>query len=316
MYYHSGLFPDQKTPLNTKYKHLVRVAVVAGFLVTGMTNAYAGSTLDRIKQTGTVNLGYRTVSLPFSYKSEDAGAPLGYSVDVCNALVEAIKVELKNTGLQVKYLPVTSAERFDWVRDGKIDFECANSTNTKVRREKVAFAMPLYFSSAKLLVRDGSGIASIADLDGKTLSVEKGTTGEQIIESRKKTLSNMKVVFVESSLAGAKTVEDKTADAFITDDILLYGFKAQSKEALDVVGPVLTIEPLTIAFSKDDPELAVFVEREMTNLYMSGKMRRWYKKWFQTQLPQRQFSMNVPANQLTADMFNHPSGYAVDWVVF
>ena len=281
-----------------------------------MSSSYAGSTLDRIKQTGTVVIGYRAESLPFSYKNDEQGSPFGYAVEVCNTLVDALKLETKNNNLLIKYVPVTTAERFDKVRDGAIDFECANSTNTKERRTRVSFSMPLYFSSAKLLVRDGSGISSMADLDGKTLAVYKGSTGAMLAEMRQKTLTNMKVMMVDSAAAGAKAVEDKTADALITDDILLYGFKAQSKEALAVVGSVLTVEPLAIAFSKDDAELNAFVEKEMTNLYQSGKMRRLYKKWFQTQLPQRGFNMNVPANQLTADMFNHPSGYAVDWVVF
>ena len=282
-----------------------------------MSNSYAGPTLDRIKQTSTVTLGYRAESLPFSYKNDEPqGVPFGYSIEVCNALVDALKLELKNNSLQVKYVPVTTAERFDKVRDGAIDFECANSTNTKERRARVSFTMPLYFSSAKLLVREGSGISTMANLDGKTLAVYKGSTGAMLADMRQKSLPNMKVMVVDNAAAGAKAVEDKSADALITDDILLYGFKAQSKEALAVVGPVLTVEPLAIAFSKDDAELAVFVEKEMNNLYLSGKMRRWYKKWFQTQLPQRNVNMNVPANQLTADMFNHPSGYAVDWVVF
>lgn len=316
VYYHSGLLFSQKNPVNTKYKLFIRAAVVAGLLMTGMTNTYAGSTLDRIKQTGVVNLGYRAESLPFSYQNAAQGAPFGYSIEVCLSLVEAIKTEVKSNGLQVRYTPVTSAERFNMVRDGKIDFECANSTNTKQRREIVAFSMPLYFSSAKILVREGSGISSIADLGGKTVSVYKGSTGAQIAEARQRSLSGMKVAFVETSTAGAKSVEDKTADAFITDDILLYGFRAMSKEALAVVGPGLSVEPLAIAFSKDDAELALLVEKEMTNLYLSGKMRAWYKKWFQTPLPQRNVNMNVPPNQLTADMFNHPSGYAVDWVMF
>jgi len=281
-----------------------------------MTNTYAGATLDRIKQTGVVNLGYRAESLPFSYKNAEQGAPFGYSVEVCNALVDALKQESKNAGLQIRYSPVSSADRFSQIQNGVIDFECANSTNNKERREKVAFTMPVYFSSAKLLVREDSGIAAIGDLDGKTLAVEKGTTGAQIAEMRSKTMKALKVIFVATSSDGAKAVEDKTADAFMTDDILLYGFKAQSKEKLAVVGPIITIEPLAIMFNKDDAELASFTEREMTNLYTSGKMRRWYHKWFQTQLPQRSFNMNVPPNQLTADMFNHPSGYTVDWVIF
>lgn len=284
-------------------------------LFVGGANSFAGTTLDRIKQTGVVNLGFREDSLPFSYKNAEQGDPLGYSIDVCNVLVDAIKAETGKS-LTVKYVPVTGESRFPYVIDGKIDLECGNSTNTKARREKVAFSMPLYFSSAKLLVREGSGITKFSDLAGKTLTVENGSTGQQIAESRKAAMSTMKVVIAPSSDAGVIAVETKTADAFMTDDILLYAFKAQSKEKLEVAGAVMSIEPLAIAYSKDDKELATIVDREFTKLTQSGQMRKLYKKWFQSTLPQRSYNLNVVPNQLTSEILIRPSNYVADWTVF
>ncbi|MBP8214859.1 MAG: amino acid ABC transporter substrate-binding protein [Propionivibrio sp.] len=281
----------------------------------GTTNSFAGTTLDRIKQTGVVNLGFRENSLPFSYKNAEQGDPLGYSIDVCNALVDALKAETGKP-LTVKYVPVTGESRFPYVVDGKIDLECGNSTNTKARREKVAFSMPLYFSSAKLLVREGSGITKFSDLAGKTLAVENGSTGQQIAESRKAAMNTMKVVIAPSSDAGVVAVETKTADAFMTDDILLYAFKAQSKEKLEVAGAVMSIEPLAISFSKDDKELATIVDREFTKLTQSGQLRKLYKKWFQSTLPQRSYNLNVVPNQLTSEVLIRPSSYVADWTVF
>ena len=292
-----------------------RTVLVLGFLFVGTTNSFAGTTLDRIKQTGVVNLGFREDSLPFSYKNAEQGDPLGYSIDVCNALVDALKAETGKP-LTVKYVPVTGESRFPYVVDGKIDLECGNSTNTKARREKVAFSMPLYFSSAKLLVREGSGITKFSDLAGKTLAVENGSTGQQIAESRKAAMSTMKVVIAPSSEAGVIAVETKTADAFMTDDILLYAFKAQSKEKLEVAGAVMSIEPLAISFSKDDKELATIVDREFTKLTQSGQLRKLYKKWFQTTLPQRSYNLNVVPNQLTSEVLIRPSNYVADWTVF
>ncbi|MBP6710650.1 MAG: amino acid ABC transporter substrate-binding protein [Propionivibrio sp.] len=292
-----------------------RTVLVLGFLFVGTTNSFAGTTLDRIKQTGVVNLGFREDSLPFSYKNAEQGDPLGYSIDVCNALVDALKAETGKP-LTVKYVPVTGESRFPYVVDGKIDLECGNSTNTKARREKVAFSMPLYFSSAKLLVREGSGITKFSDLAGKTLAVENGSTGQQIAESRKAAMNTMKVVIAPSSDAGVVAVETKTADAFMTDDILLYAFKAQSKEKLEVAGAVMSIEPLAISFSKDDKELATIVDREFTKLTQSGQLRKLYKKWFQTTLPQRSYNLNVVPNQLTSEVLIRPSNYVADWTVF
>ena len=292
-----------------------RTVLVLGFLFVGTTNSFAGTTLDRIKQTGVVNLGFREDSLPFSYKNAEQGDPLGYSIDVCNALVDALKAETGKP-LTVKYVPVTGESRFPYVVDGKIDLECGNSTNTKARREKVAFSMPLYFSSAKLLVREGSGITKFSDLAGKTLAVENGSTGQQIAESRKAAMNTMKVVIAPSSDAGVVAVETKTADAFMTDDILLYAFKAQSKEKLEVAGAVMSIEPLAISFSKDDKELATIVDREFTKLTQSGQLRKLYKKWFQSTLPQRSYNLNVVPNQLTSEVLIRPSSYVADWTVF
>ena len=292
-----------------------RTVLVLGFLFVGTTNSFAGTTLDRIKQTGVVNLGFREDSLPFSYKNAEQGDPLGYSIDVCNALVDALKAETGKP-LTVKYVPVTGESRFPYVVDGKIDLECGNSTNTKARREKVAFSMPLYFSSAKLLVREGSGITKFSDLAGKTLAVENGSTGQQIAESRKAAMNTMKVVIAPFSNAGVVAVETKTADAFMTDDILLYAFKAQSKEKLEVAGAVMSIEPLAISFSKDDKELATIVDREFTKLTQSGQLRKLYKKWFQTTLPQRSYNLNVVPNQLTSEVLIRPSNYVADWTVF
>ena len=292
-----------------------RTVLALGFLFVGTTNSFAGTTLDRIKQTGVVNLGFREDSLPFSYKNAEQGDPLGYSIDVCNALVDALKAETGKP-LTVKYVPVTGESRFPYVVDGKIDLECGNSTNTKARREKVTFSMPLYFSSAKLLVREGSGITKFSDLAGKTLAVENGSTGQQIAESRKAAMNTMKVVIAPSSDAGVVAVETKTADAFMTDDILLYAFKAQSKEKLEVAGAVMSIEPLAISFSKDDKELATIVDREFTKLTQSGQLRKLYKKWFQSTLPQRSYNLNVVPNQLTSEVLIRPSNYVADWTVF
>ena len=292
-----------------------RTVLVLGFLFVGTTNSFAGTTLDRIKQTGVVNLGFREDSLPFSYKNAEQGDPLGYSIDVCNALIDALKAETGKP-LTVKYVPVTGESRFPYVVDGKIDLECGNSTNTKARREKVTFSMPLYFSSAKLLVREGSGITKFSDLAGKTLAVENGSTGQQIAESRKAAMNTMKVVIAPSSDAGVVAVETKTADAFMTDDIRLYAFKAQSKEKLEVAGAVMSIEPLAISFSKDDKELATIVDREFTKLTQSGQLRKLYKKWFQSTLPQRSYNLNVVPNQLTSEVLIRPSSYVADWTVF
>ena len=280
------------------------------------TVARAGTTLDRIKATGVVNVGFREAGVPFSYKSADNGAPIGYSIDICNALIDAVRLQLKAPAVQVNYVAVTGSTRIPSIVDGKTDMECANTTNTKARREQVAFSMPHYFAAAKLMVRADSGIAKLDDMAGKVLVVNKGSTSLLIAEARKlRGLNLAKIIVVDNSPDGVKALEDKQADGYMNDDILLFGFKAQSKQALTVVGAGMSVEPLAVMFSKSDVELNALIEREMSKLYLSGKMRDLYRKWFQSALPQRNFNLNVTPNALTADMFSRPSTYTVDWVV-
>jgi glutamate/aspartate transport system substrate-binding protein len=295
----------------------VCAALLAPVLFAAAGDSLAGATLDRIKQSGVINIGFREAGLPFSYKNSDQGAPLGYSIDVCGALVDAIKQELRGRSAEVKYVPVAGSTRIQAVVDGKIDLECANSTNTKARRDQVAFSMPYYFAAAKLLVKQNSGINKLDDMAAKTLAVLKGTTGAMIAENARKTrgMASLKIMVVDSSADGALAVEKGTADAFMQDDILLHGLKAQAKEALIVVGGSLSVEPLAVMFNKNDTELAALMEREMAHLYTSGKMKLIYKKWFQSPLPQRGFNLNVPSNPLLADMFSRPSGFVVDWTM-
>ncbi len=292
-----------------------RAAFGVCVILTGVTSSYAGVTLDRIKQAGVVNVGYDD-SFPFSYNLANSGAPTGYSIDICLALVEAIKSEYKIKPLEVRYVPVNTENHVAQVADGKVDFVCSGVTNTKERREKVAFSLPLYYASAKLLVREGSGISRFDDLEGKTLAVLKGATGERIADARRSRIPSLKVLRVESEEEGLKAVTIKTADAYLDDDIVLYGMKAKSVERVAVVGSALSIEPLALMFSKSDRELAGVVEREMGLLYRTGLIRKLYTKWFQSSLPQLSFSLNLAPNQLTSDMFVNPSAYSTDWTVF
>ena len=294
------------------------VARTVGALVllcAAVTHSFAGTTLDRIKQDGIVHVGYDD-GLPFSYKTAKDASPAGYSIDICLALVESLRHEYKLKSLDVRFVPVTSDNHVAQIVDGKVDLVCAGVTNTKERREKVAFSLPMYYASAKLLVREGSGIKRVDDLDGKTLAVLKGTTGERIAETRRSGMPGLKLLRVESDEDGLKAVASQAADAYIDDDIALYGLKAKSSERLAVVGSALSIEPLALMFSKIDRELGNFVHREMGQLYKTGQIRKLYSKWFQSPLPQLSFNLNVVPNQLTADMFNNPSAYATDWTVF
>ncbi|QTD45757.1 amino acid ABC transporter substrate-binding protein [Ottowia testudinis] len=277
--------------------------------------ALAGEVLDRIKSSGTLNIGYRAAGAPFSYKAPD-GSAMGYSIDLCQHLAQAIAKQVGVAQLKVNYVPVTGSDRIVKIVNGSLDLECANTTNSKSRREQVAFGLTHYYAAAKLLVRQGSGVRSLDDLNGKTIALGKGTTSLQIVEARNRTGGKFNLLLVESSKDGANAVEQGRADATMNDDILLLAFAREAQKAkLEVVGPPMSIEPLAIMHSKNDPQLATLVQNEMGRLYREGVARQLYEKWFMGALPHLGYSLQAPMTPLLNDNFRRPSGYVTDWTI-
>lgn len=287
--------------------------LAVGMLPTGAVQA--GPTLDRIQSTGTITLGYRAGGPPFSYEDRD-GQVIGYSIDVCQRMASAIQQQLRLPRLTVRYVPVTTAERIAAVQNGRIDLECASTTNTKARREQVAFGLTYFYTGARLLVRAGEGIRSLADMKGKTLAMVKGTTGELVVRARERQgEGGWKVQVVESVRAGVAALEQGAVDAVIQDDVQLAPLARQSRKELVLTGIAMSIEPLSLMYSKDDAELGALVLTQMKQLYRNGDMERLYRQWFQQPLPSRSYSLDLKLNPLLRDNFMRPSPYVTDWTV-
>jgi glutamate/aspartate transport system substrate-binding protein len=262
-------------------------------------------TLKRIRETGAITLGVRETSVPFSFFDAQK-QPQGYSVDLCLRVAEVIKAELKLPRLDVKFLPVTSANRIPALVEGRIDLECGSTTNTRDRQKQVAFAYTTFVAGIKMLARKSSNIGSVEDLRGKNVVVTVGTTSEKIIKSMNDERV-LKINIIESKDHGEsfKAVDEGRAVAFPMDDVLLYGLISKSKKPDDfaVVGKYLSVEPYAIMLRRDEPQFEKLVNRALIDLFQSGEIRRLYAKWFNTR------DLTVPLNQYLKEAFAVPNTY-------
>ncbi|HYC38459.1 MAG TPA: amino acid ABC transporter substrate-binding protein [Usitatibacter sp.] len=244
-------------------------------------------TLKKIKDTGGITIGHRETSIPFSYLDEKQ-QPIGYSMDLCAAIVEEVKKELQMTQLAVKYNPVTSQTRIPLMENGTIDLECGSTTNTLTRQKQVAFAPTTFITGTKLVVKKSSRIKSYKDLKGKTVVVTQGTTNERVIKALSDK-DNLGIRFLNAKdhAESFLTVESGRAVAFSMDDVLLYGLVAKAKNPKDyeVVGDYLSYDPYGIMFRKNDDAFGVVIRRTLANLMRSGEINKIYDKWFVGKLP-------------------------------
>ena len=246
-------------------------------------------TLKKIRDAGVVTIGFRENSFPFSYLGPGK-TPLGYSLELCQAIVDEIGVELDGKLVEIRYRPVTPETRIQAVSSGEVDLECGSTTNNTARQKEVAFSPIIFVSGTKLLVRRGDKIRSYRDLRDKTVVVTAGTTNEQALKAfNDKQKLGMKLVSAKDPAESFKIFSDKQADAFATDDVLLYGLIARTKTEREniVVGEFLSYDPYGIMFRCDDPQFAAVVERTFRQLARRSKERGEL-------LPRRQL-LRVPA---------------------
>jgi len=275
-------------------------ATIACMLAGTVGSAFAESspTLERIAQTGTITLGHRESSIPFSYLN--GTQPVGFAMDLCMRVVDALKVQTKRPDLKVNYQMVTSSNRLPLVQNGTVDLECGSTTNNTVRQKEVAFTLNHFYTGTRLLTRKDSGITKLADLKGKTLATTAGTTNLQVLR-RLIHDSNLDVNMLSAKdhADAVLLVESGRAVAFGMDDILLYGFAAASAKPADwvVVGEPLQVEPYAIMLRKDDPEFKKVVDATMLKTIQSGEFETLYRKWFQSPIPPKNVNLNVPMSE-------------------
>ena len=224
--------------------------------------------------------------MPFSYLSP-RGEPIGYSIELCRKLAEAIG-EALGRELALKWLAVTSETRIDAIVKGSADLECGSTTNNLERQRQVAFSPIIFVAGTKLLVKRGSPIRSYRNLAGKTVVVTAGTTNEKAMQEIARGFKiDFRLVTSKDHAQSYAQLEAGTADAFATDDVLLYGLLAQHKaqKQYQVVGEFLSYDPYGIMFRKGDAQLAELVKRAFHDLAEDGEIERQYKRWFLQRLP-------------------------------
>lgn len=244
-------------------------------------------TLAKVRAAGRIALGYRDASVPFSYLNA-RNVPIGYSIELCKSLVSAIEDAVNRT-LTIQWVPVTSDNRIDAVASGRVDLECGSTTSNLERQKRVAFSPIFFVAGTKVMVKKGSPIASFRDLAGRKVAVTAGTTNEKALRDLdRKFRLGIRLQVVPDHAQGFAQVTDGQADAFATDDVLLYGLIAEhagSGGEYRVVGDYLSYDPYGIMFRKDDPQLAQVVKDAFQELAADGEIDRQYKRWFLRRLP-------------------------------
>jgi len=268
---------------------LKRAIAVAGLIaISAITTQSAlaqspGGTLEKIVASKTFAIAYREESVPFSF-IDSSGKPKGYAIDICLKIAEEIKTQFKLDKLDIKYVPITPQTRIPVIANGTANAECSSTTITTGRMKQVEFLTPDFITGTKLLVRKGSGITKIEDLEGKTLIALAGTTNEKAaLEEIAKRKLKVNMVKVKDHPQALLNLEQGRADAYTSNDVVLYGIRTMAKNPSDyeVVGPFYSYDPFSIMIPKNDTDFRALGLKVMSDLYRSGEIFTIYKKWFE-----------------------------------
>jgi glutamate/aspartate transport system substrate-binding protein len=255
------------------------LATTVGVQASAADDSYV---LKRIKERGVINMGHREASIPFSYLG-DNGKPQGYSVDLCMKIIDRVKAEIKMPNLKVKFVPVTSQTRIPLMANGTIDIECGSTTNNLTRQKQVDYLAVTFITGTKLASKKGSGIKEIEDMNGKVIALSLGTTNEKAIKRVAKEKGiKLKYVMVKDHPQGWLSLETGRADAYATDDVLLFGLISKSKNPsqFQVTGRFLSYDPYGIMVPRNDSTYRRIGNMVMADLMRSGEATKIYNKWF------------------------------------
>ena len=266
-------------------------------------------TLQKVRDTGVITLAHRESSIPFSYL-DDSKRPVGYALDLCLRVVEALRRDLRMPNLRVEYLAVTPAQRIPAIAEGKADLECGNTTNTAARRKQAAFTVTHYFAGGRLLVRADSGIERLSGMRDRTIVVNAGSTHAAFLaRAQEKGLFNGRVIEAKDADAAFAELESKRADAYLHDDIVLFALRAYSKDPRQwsVVGEFTTVEPLAIMLRRNDPEFKKYVDLALSRAMIDGEVAALYRKWFNSPIPPKGVTLGIPVSPLLREQFTFPT---------
>jgi glutamate/aspartate transport system substrate-binding protein len=294
------------------FRLFAALAALAFVAMPAVAEELAG-TLKKIRETGAITIGHRESSIPFSYL-DDAQRPVGYAMDLCMKVVEAVKAELRMPGLKVNLQPVTSANRIPLMQNGTVDLECGSTTNSLKRQEQVAFGPSYFVVNITAAVKKDSGINTLADLNGKTIATTSGTTSVPLLKQYEKTAAiDVKEIYGKDHAESFLLLANDRAAAFVMDDILLAGQIANSPTpaAYRIIPESLRQEPYSMMLRRDDPQFKALVDRAVGDLMRSGEIEQIYEKWFASPIPPRGTNLNFPMTPAIRDAFASPNDKGV-----
>ena len=280
---------------------IILAAALAACALAG--TAAQADTLKKVADMGKITVAYREASVPFSYLA-GSGGPVGFSVEISNAIVDAVKKELNKPALKVDLQAVTSQNRIPLLQNGTIDIECGSTTNNTVRGKDVQFAINYFYTGTRLLVKKNAGIKNWADLAKKKVASTTGTTNAQVIRKYSKDNNlDFDIVLGKDHDDAMLLVDAGRAEAFAMDDILQFGLKnnARNPADWDVVGDALQVEPYACMMRKDDPQFQKLVNGVIGGMMKSGEFERLYAKWFTAPIPPKNQVIGLPMSQELRD---------------
>ena len=286
-------------------RSLLAAALIGPLLVLfGARAQELTGTLKKIRDSKTVTLGFRASSIPFSYLNK-LHEPIGYSIDLCNEVVKEVSNELEGVEIGISYKLVRADTRIPAVRSGEIDLECGSTTANSQRKREVAFSPIFFVAGTKILVPRSSTVYSYRDLRDKTVVVTAGTTNEAAVQAiSEKEHLGVKFLVGKDHAESFAILKEGKADAFATDDVLLYGLVATtgSGDQYHVVGEYLSYDPYGLMYRKDDPDFAAIVDRTFSRLAQSRELVQLYNRWFQQRLPTGE-TLGLPMSPQLEEIF-------------
>jgi glutamate/aspartate transport system substrate-binding protein len=266
-------------------------------------------TLRKIRDAGVITLGYRVASVPFSYL-DGKRRPIGYSMDICQRVVDAVRERLQMDDLEVRLMAVSSATRLPLVANGTVDLECGVTTHTAERAKSVAFSVTTFVAASRLLSRQSAPIRTLEDLRGRTVASTVATTSMQFLHGVNEARGlDMKIVAGLDDVEAFRMVGTGRAAAFAMDDVLLKSLVAAAPDGADyrIADEALTLEPYGIPMKRDDPAFKQLVDGVITDLYRSGEIHEIYRRWFQFPLPPKGLNLQLPMSEALKRVIQHPT---------
>ncbi len=290
-------------------------AALAALLVAAPASAQEIDTLRKIQDSGTIVIGNRDSSIPFSYKPTGSGEPVGFSNDICLKIVDAVKAKLGLPALRLQYMLLNSTNRIPLMQNGTVDLDCATTTNSVARQQQVAFAPSHFVTNITVAVKKDSGIQSLADLGGKTVATVAGSTSMQLLRGlRRSEKMDVQEVSGKDTADAFLLLANGRAQAYVLDDVQLAGLIATAPNPGDyriLKDVVLRQEPYGIMLRKNDPAFQAVVDQAVTQLMQSGEMEKLYARWFTQPIPPSNVNLNFPMTDAVREAYRNPNNKGV-----